>query len=75
MGIINVDLTKSNVDSLIGKITRAETDIEPIKGGVVKIFGELWFCRPTTDRVIKERRRVKVVGIEGVSLLVEEVKK
>jgi hypothetical protein len=72
--IINVNLTKTNIDALIGKSTVAQTDITPVDGGLVKIIGELWFCRPKHDRVIKKDTSVKIVGVEGVSLIVEEVK-
>ncbi len=73
-GIINVDLRKTNIDALIGKSTVAQTDIAPIDGGLVKLIGELWFCRPKHDKVIKKGTQVTVVGVEGVSLIVEEVK-
>ena len=71
---LNVKLTKTNVDALIGKTTIAKTDIDPIDGGVIKLIGELWFCRPIYDKSIKEGAKVKVVGVEGVSLIVEEVR-
>jgi hypothetical protein len=71
---LNVRLTKTNVDALVGEATVAKTDIDPVDGGVIKIFGELWFCRPAHGKVIKEGSRVKVVGVEGVSLMVEGVK-
>jgi hypothetical protein len=74
LGRLNVKPTKTNIDALVGRETVAKTDIDPVDGGVVKIFGELWFCRPAYEKVIKEGAKVKVVGIEGVSLLVEEVK-
>jgi hypothetical protein len=72
--IINVNLTKTNIDALIGKSTVAQTDITPVDGGLVKIIGELWFCRPKHDRVIEKDTSVTIVGVEGVSLIVEEVK-
>ena len=70
---LNVRLTKTNVDALVGRTTPAKTDIDPVDGGVVKLVGELWFCRPEHDKTIKEGAKVKVVGVEGVSLIVEEV--
>lgn len=73
-GMINVNLTKTNIDALIGRSTVAQTDITPIDGGLVKVIGELWFCRPKHDRVIKKDTSVTIVGVEGVSLMVEEVK-
>ncbi len=72
--IINVNLTKTNIDALIGKSTVAQTDITPVDGGLVKIIGEVWFCRPKYDRTIRKGNSVKIVGVEGVSLIAEEVK-
>jgi len=72
--MINVNLTKTNIDALIGRTTVAHTDIDPVDGGIVKVVGELWFCRPKQDRVIKKGSSVNIVGVEGVSLIVEEVK-
>lgn len=71
---LNVNLTRTNVDALMGKTTIAKTDIDPIDGGVIKLVGELWFCRPAYDKVITEGAKVRVVGVEGVSLIMEEVK-
>ncbi len=73
-GVINVNLTKTNIDALIGKSTIAQTDITPVDGGLIKVIGELWFCRPEHDRAIKKGAYVTIVGVEGVSLKVEEVK-
>ncbi len=70
---LNVRPTKTNVDALVGKVTVAKTDIDPVDGGVIKLVGELWFCRPEHDNIIKEGARVRVVRAEGVSLMVEEV--
>ena len=71
---INVNLTKTNIDALVGRSTVAHTDIDPIDGGLVKVVGELWFCRPKQDKVIKKGSSINIVGVEGVSLIVEEVK-
>lgn len=70
---LNVRPTKTNVDALIGKVAMAKTDIDPLEGGVVKLMGELWFCRPEHNKVIKEGTKILVVRVEGVSLIVEEV--
>lgn len=72
--LINVNLTKTNVDALIGRSTVAQSDISSVNGGLIKLVGELWFCRPKHGKVIKENTKIKVVGVEGVSLIVEEVK-
>ena len=70
----SVNLTKTNIDALIGKHTVAQTDISPVDGGLVKVFGELWFSRPDVDTVIRRGAPVQVLRVEGVSLIVEEVK-
>lgn len=72
--IVNVNLTKTNIDALVGRSTVAHTDIDPVEGGLVKVVGELWFCRPKQDTVIKKGSSVVIIGVEGVSLIVEEVK-
>ena len=72
--LVNVNLTKTNIDALVGKSTVAHTDIDPVDGGLVKLVGELWFCRPKQDKIIKKGSHVNIVGVEGVSLIVEEVK-
>jgi len=74
MDVVDVDLIKTNIDALMGKSTVATTDINPINGGVIKLAGELWSARPKHDNVIKANTKIKVVGVEGVSLIVEEVK-
>ncbi|MDH5786963.1 MAG: NfeD family protein [Candidatus Bathyarchaeota archaeon] len=70
---LNVRRTKTNIDALLDKKTVTKTDVDPVNGGVVKLMGELWFCRPDHDKVIKEGTNVRVVRVEGVSLIVEEV--
>jgi len=71
--LVNVNFTKTNIDSLIGRTTIAQTDITPIDGGLIKLIGENWFSRPNSDRTIPKGVSIKVVGVEGVSLIVEEV--
>jgi hypothetical protein len=69
----NVGLTRTNVDALIGKEAIAKTDIDPLDGGVTKLQGELWLSRPENPSIIKEGSRVRVIRVEGVSLIVEGV--
>lgn len=70
----SVNLTRTNIDALIGKHTVAQTDISPVDGGLVKLLGELWFSRPDVDTVIKKGTTVRVLRVEGVSLIIEKVK-
>jgi hypothetical protein len=69
----NVSLTRTNVDALIGKEGIAKTDIDSLDGGVTKLQGELWLSRTDDSAVVKEGSRVRVIRVEGVSLIVEGV--
>jgi hypothetical protein len=69
----NVSLTRTNVDALVGKEAIAKTDIDSIDGGIIKLKGEIWLARPDDDKIIKEGAKVRVIRIEGVSLIVEGV--
>jgi hypothetical protein len=67
------NFTPTNVDSLIGRETLAQTDIKPVEGGLIKLFGEKWFARAEGDDLIPRGSSVRVLRVEGVSLIVEEV--
>jgi len=69
----NVSPTRTNVDALVGKEAIAKTDIDTLDGGIIKLRGEIWLARPEDDKVIKEGSKVRVIRIEGVSLIVEGV--
>ena len=66
------NFTPTNVDSLIGKETLAQTDIKPVEGGLIKLFGEQWFARTEADDLIPKGASVRVLRVEGVSLIVEQ---
>jgi hypothetical protein len=67
----NVSLLRTNVDALVGKEATAKTDLDAIDGGIVKLGGELWMAKPDDCTVIKEGSKVRVIRVEGVSLIVE----
>lgn len=74
MGILNVNLKKTNVDRLIGREVYAETDIDSRKGGVVTVLGQLWHCKPLNRKeTISEGELVRIVKLEGVTFYVEKV--
>lgn len=54
---------------LIGESARVETTLTP--EGTVIMDGELWPARSIDSLVISSQRRVRVVGIDDLSLLVE----
>lgn len=70
---LNVPLTRTNVDMLIGREAVAKTDIDPLDGGIVKLAGDVWLARPADETPIKQGSKVRVVRIEGVTLIVEGV--
>ncbi|MCW4006990.1 MAG: NfeD family protein [Candidatus Bathyarchaeota archaeon] len=70
---LNVSLTRTNADVMIGKETFAKNDITPLDGGTVRVGGELWLARPADNEVIAQGSKVRVVRIEGVTLIVEGV--
>ena len=69
----NVRPTRTNVDALINKVGIAKTEINALDGGVSKVMGELWLSRTEDESVVKEGSRVRVIRVEGVSLIVEGV--
>jgi hypothetical protein len=69
---VNVSLLRTNSDALVGKEAFAKTDINITDGGIVKLGEELWIAK-TADNctVIKEGTTVRVIRVEGVSLIVD----
>ncbi len=61
------------VESIIGEIGVAKTDITPDVRGIVYVRGEEWTAT-TRDAFIAKGDKVKVVGVEGLILVVERVK-
>ena len=67
----------TNIDSIIGKEGFVIETIDPVKGvGQVKLGGEVWSAKSFVENtVIEKDTRVVVREINGVKLVVEEVKK
>lgn len=57
-------------EELIGKVTRAETEINEEKG-TIKIRGEIWNARTLDEEKIKEGEKVEIVDREGLTLIVK----
>lgn len=66
----------TNIDSIIGKEGLVIETIDPVKGvGQVKLGGEVWSAKSFVENtVIEKDTRVIVREINGVKLVVEEVK-
>jgi membrane-bound serine protease (ClpP class) len=56
-------------EELIGKVTKAETEINE-EGGTIKIEGEIWNAR-TSGESIKEGEKVEIEDREGLTLIVK----
>jgi membrane protein implicated in regulation of membrane protease activity len=61
---------KSNVDALIGIKAVVIDKIMPFKPGFVKVLGEIW--RAKSDIEILEGQMVKIMSIDGTTLIVEK---
>ena len=61
---------KVGAEELIGKITKAETDIDE-EGGTIKTEGEIWNARTLAGEKIKEGEKVEIVDREGLTLIVK----
>lgn len=65
----------TNADRVIGQIAVVTKSINNIDGvGLVKVKGQDWSAKSKDDSIIKDGTKVKVLSIEGVKLVVEEVK-
>lgn len=58
---------------LLGKEGEVREDIEPYKTGVVLVEAELWSAKAKRPVTIRSGERVRVVGVEGLTLIVEKV--
>jgi membrane protein implicated in regulation of membrane protease activity len=66
-----VNATKTNIDTIIGKNGIVERDIEPDKGGVVRVGYEKWRARAGVS--LKAGEEITVIGVNGVTLEVKKV--
>jgi len=66
---------KNNIDLMIGKTGLVVEDIVPFNTGQVKVGGQIWTAVSSDNNsIIKKEQLVKVVKIEGVKLIVEQLK-
>ena len=55
-----------------GKILTAETRIDGTKNGTVKLYADLWKARTEDASVIEAGEKVRIVRIEGNTLIVSK---
>jgi len=69
------DNVATNSFSLINKKGVVTIDINPLEGtGQVKVNGEVWSAKTENNLVIPKDTQIKVLKIDGVKLVVEQVK-
>lgn len=65
-----ISIIPTNSDRVVGKVGEMTKDVDPDNYGEVKVLGSIWTAC-SQDRV-KKGEKVKVVGIDGVKLIVEK---
>lgn len=75
MKYINNKAEKTNVESMEGKIGKVISEIDNINArGMVQIDGMDWTARSQENEAIAEGTLVEVISVEGVKVIVKEVK-
>lgn len=70
----NVKVVETNSGRCIGKFANVTVEINNTAGqGQVNVEGAIWSARSKDDSVIAEGTQVKILSIEGVKLIVEQI--
>jgi membrane-bound serine protease (ClpP class) len=71
--VLKVRKSKAKVggEELIGKVTKAETEITE-EGGTIKVRGEIWNARTLAGERISEGEKVAIIAREGLTLIVKK---
>ena len=70
---LKIGQTKTNIDSFPGKIGFITKEILPYETGLIKVEGQLWTSKSTSDSAIATGSKVVVRSVEGVKLIVEKI--
>lgn len=65
-------ITKTNLDSVVGKTGLVTEDISKYEYGEVKVDGKKWTAM--SDKKILKNSKVEILAIDGVKLKVREIK-
>ena len=66
------EIEKLNLDRVIGKTGIVTEDISPLEIGEVKVDGKRWSA--ISKKKIKKDSKVEILSIDGVKLLVKQIK-
>lgn len=61
---------ETNVDALVGRTGRVETNIDDGVTGQVKVGGEVWSAIGENDTAIEAGKKIKVLRVDGSKLIV-----
>ena len=61
---------KVGAEELIGKVTKAETEINE-EGGTIKVSGEIWNARTSGGENIEEGGKVEIIDRVGLTLIIK----
>ncbi len=67
---IKKNIEKTNFDMIIGKTGIVTKEIDPLKKGRVTVDGKSWLA--SSEDLIEEGSKVKVLKIEGAKIIVEK---
>ena len=71
MKYLNNHITKTNIDSLIGRKVKVTKEIDNIaERGTITLDGTVWNARSETDETIAEGETVSITRVEGNKLYV-----
>lgn len=74
--VLKIGHTKTNVETLKGKIGIVIKEIDNIQGtGQVKVMGQIWSAKTLDDEKIPEGNKIEVLDIQGVKLVVTQKNK
>jgi len=67
-------ITPTNADTIIGKEAYLTEDVNNLMGmGALRLEGKEWSVRSANGEPLPEGTLVRIVGLEGVKVLVERV--
>ncbi len=74
VNLLKIGKQKTNAQSLLGETGMVIEEIRPFQTGLVKVSGQIWTAKSKDDTIIEKNKKVKISHIEGVKLMVEELK-
>ena len=65
---------KSNADSMIGKTASVIQEISADSSGYVKLYGDEWKAITKDESTIAVGKKVEILEIDGIKVIVKEIK-